>query len=128
MTSHFTRIQWQWVADRYREGYTLTDLGEFLGIHRNSVRLGLVRMGFRPEVRGELPPLPPRRSEFLRLTRIRGAERDAAMEKARETGRAAFRRVPETAADGIRSGSADGTAGSTADNSAGSSTKDCRSR
>ena len=77
MKSFFTDTQWQWVADRYREGYPMGDLASFLGIHRNSVRRGLIRMGAMPEDRRDLPPLRPRRAEFIRLNRMRGAERFA---------------------------------------------------
>ena len=75
MKSFFSDVQWQWVAERYREGYPIGDLALFLGIHRNSVRRGLIRMGAMPEARRELPSLRPRRAEFLRLTRMRGAGR-----------------------------------------------------
>ena len=51
------------------------DLAAFLGIHRNNVRRGLIRLGAIPENRRDLPSLRPRRAEFVRLNRMRGAER-----------------------------------------------------
>lgn len=60
------------------------DLASFLGIHRNSVRRGLIRLGAMPEDRRDLPPLRPRRAEFIRLNRMRGAERFAELDGLRE--------------------------------------------
>ena len=83
MKSFFTDRQWQWVFDRYQEGYTLVDLASFLGVHRHSVRRGLKRIGKKPGIREELPPLAARRREFLALYRtpeeVKGSERSHAI-------------------------------------------------
>ncbi len=65
MRSFFTAAQWRWVEERFREGYRLTELAAFLGVHRETVRRGLVRQGAKPESREDLPPLS--RREFLAL-------------------------------------------------------------
>ena len=72
MKSFFSDTQWSWVAERYREGYPIAELALFLGIHRNSVRRGLIRYGVIPPDRRELPPLSERKTEFIRLKRNRG--------------------------------------------------------
>ena len=57
MRSNFSTSQWAWVKDRYREGYTIGSLASFLGVHRETVRRGLVRMGAKPRNRRILRPL-----------------------------------------------------------------------
>ena len=47
----------------------MEDLAKFMGIQRNSVRRGLIRHGFLPELRSNLPPLKDRRAEFIQLNR-----------------------------------------------------------
>ena len=69
MKSFFSDEQWKWTAERYREGYSMEDLAKFMGIQRNSVRRGLIRHGFLPELRSNLPPLKDRRAEFIQLNR-----------------------------------------------------------
>ena len=66
MKSFFTDSQWNWIADRAREGYAQKDLARFLGVHRETVRRGLIRIGRRPVRRNELPELSERRDEFYR--------------------------------------------------------------
>ena len=66
-TSALTPQQWQWVAERWLEGYTLRELGAFVGLHRETIRRGLVRMGLRPEYKSDLKPLRERRQEYERL-------------------------------------------------------------
>ena len=63
----YTEAQWQWVADRFREGYTQKDLGKFLGVNRYTVQRHLMQMGVIPYARDELDPLESRRQEFLDL-------------------------------------------------------------
>jgi len=63
----FTEKQWQWVADRFREGYTQTILGEFLGVNRYTVMRHLQQMGVLPYARDELDPLESRKQEFMDL-------------------------------------------------------------
>ena len=41
--SILTAAQWRWVGDRWLEGYTMSELAYFLGLHRETVRRGLVR-------------------------------------------------------------------------------------
>lgn len=57
----YTREQWQWVVDRYLEGYTIKELSEFLGVGATSVFYHVERAGVRKR-RGEsqLTPLKER--------------------------------------------------------------------
>lgn len=66
MKSFFTKAQWRWMAERNREGYNMGEIARFLGVHRETVRRGLVRMGYKPDSRA-LPPLSDRKQEFLAL-------------------------------------------------------------
>ena len=66
MYSFLSDRQWKWVEARLREGYRVKDLAEFLGIHRDTVRRGVIRLRLR-SVQSELPPLSERRQEFLSL-------------------------------------------------------------
>lgn len=59
-----TEMQWEWVWARYCEGYTLKDLASFLHLHHETIRRRFQRMGRRPVVREELPPLEERRPQF----------------------------------------------------------------
>lgn len=65
--------QWLWVADRVKEGYTMTDLARFLGVHRNTVRAALIRLGVRPPKRTHLRPLAYRYKEFRAAGQARRA-------------------------------------------------------
>ena len=72
MRSFFTAAQWRWVEERFREGYRLTELAAFLGVHRETVRRGLVRQGAKPESREDLPT-------DERLRRYAAGEEDASL-------------------------------------------------
>jgi hypothetical protein len=63
----FTDAQWQWVVDRYREGYPQTELARFLGLYRNTLFRNLQRLGAIPYGLDELDPLEERRAEFEAL-------------------------------------------------------------
>ena len=63
----FTDAQWQWVVDRYHEGYPQSDLAKFLGLWRNTLFRNLQRLGAIPYGRDELEPLESRRAEFNAL-------------------------------------------------------------
>ena len=63
----YTNAQWDWVADRYREGYRIKELAEFLGINRENVRKNLARLGVAPYAHDELDPLSSRKAEFNQL-------------------------------------------------------------
>lgn len=63
----YTNAQWDWVAARYREGYRIKELAEFLGINRESVRHNLARLGVVPYAHDELDPLSSRAAEFNAL-------------------------------------------------------------
>ena len=69
MKSFFSDRQWAWIAERRQEGYSIKDLADFLGIHRNNVLRGLIRHGYLPEQRSALPPLAERKGEFVGLNR-----------------------------------------------------------
>lgn len=66
-TPDLTEAQWQWVIDRYREGYPQTELCKFLGMWRNSLFRILQRRGVIPYAIDELDPLESRREEFEAL-------------------------------------------------------------
>lgn len=63
----YTNAQWDWVAARYREGYRIKELAEFLGINRENVRKNLARLGVHPYAQDELDPLSSRKAEFNQL-------------------------------------------------------------
>ena len=67
MKSFFSDSQWEWIAERTHEGYAQADLARFLGVHRETVRRGLIRIGRKPVKRDELPALSQRHDEFLHL-------------------------------------------------------------
>ena len=62
-----TAAQWRWVGDRWLEGYTMSELADFLGLHRETVRRGLVRIGIRPCEKSELTPLSEREAEYKNI-------------------------------------------------------------
>ena len=63
----FTEAQWKWIEQKYREGYFVKDLAEFLGVHRETLRRNLQRRGVKPMYRDEMPPLSEFRREFYAL-------------------------------------------------------------
>ena len=63
----YTKAQWRWAWERFCEGYTYKDLGEFLALHPESVHRRFVRLGWLPAYRGDLPPLRERWQEFRAL-------------------------------------------------------------
>ena len=65
--SVLTTAQWRWVGDRWLEGYTMSELADFLGLHRETVRRGLVRLGIRPYEKSELTPLSEREAEYKNI-------------------------------------------------------------
>lgn len=65
--SILTAAQWRWVGDRWLEGYTMIELADFLGVHRETVRRGLARLGIRPYEKSELIPLSEREAEYKNI-------------------------------------------------------------
>ena len=65
----FTEAQWKWIEQKYREGYFVKDLAEFLGVHRETLRRNLQRRGVKPMYRDEMPPLSEMSAEFNDLGR-----------------------------------------------------------
>lgn len=63
----FTEKKWEWVAERYREGYTQKMLAEFLGINRYTIQRHFQKMGVIPYALDELDPLSERKKEFIEL-------------------------------------------------------------
>jgi len=61
--SIFTDAQWRWIADRYREGYTKSEISKFLGVHFSTVWIHLQNI-VEPK---DLPPLSERKDEFVKL-------------------------------------------------------------
>ena len=68
----YTEAQWQWIEAKYREGYFMNQLADFLGIGRNSLRRIFQRRGIRPVSHDEMTPLSEFRREFYAL----GGEQD----------------------------------------------------
>ena len=66
-SNFFTEKQWEWVAERYREGYTQKMLAEFLGINRYTIQRHFQKMGVIPYALDELDPLSERKKEFIEL-------------------------------------------------------------
>lgn len=44
----YTQAQWDWVADRYREGYTLAELSRFLYLRHSTITYHLKERGVYP--------------------------------------------------------------------------------
>lgn len=63
----YTEVQWQWVAARYREGYTQKMLAEFMCVSSFTIQHRLQKMGVIPYRREELDPLESRKQEFMEL-------------------------------------------------------------
>lgn len=68
----YTEAQWQWIEAKYREGYFMSQLAEFLGIGRETLRRIFQRRGIRPISHDEMTPLSEFRREFYAL----GGEQD----------------------------------------------------
>ena len=62
-----TKAQWRWVGERWLEGYTMRELAYFLGLNRETVRRGIVRLGLRPHGKAELTPLSEREAEYTHI-------------------------------------------------------------
>lgn len=62
-----TSAQWRWVGERWLEGYTMRELAYFLGLNRETVRRGIVRLGLRPHGKDELTPLSEREAEYKNI-------------------------------------------------------------
>ena len=61
-TDEITREQWQWLLERYAEGYTLAEIGDWLGLHPRTVSRRWEALGLRSS---DLHvPLKERRKEF----------------------------------------------------------------
>lgn len=68
----YTEDQWKWIEQKYREGYYMSQLAEFLGIARETLRRIFQRRGIRPVSHDEMTPLSEFRREFYAL----GGEQD----------------------------------------------------
>ena len=63
----YTIEQWKWIARKRMEGYSMNELAEFLGVHRNTVERKLNEVtAFEPE-KFKRPPLSTCIDEFNRL-------------------------------------------------------------
>ena len=65
--SILTEAQWRWVGERWLDGYTMSELADFLGSNRETVRRNLIRLGLRPYGRDELTPLSEREAEYKNI-------------------------------------------------------------
>lgn len=70
----YTEAQWQWVEQKYREGYFLKDLADFLGIHKETLRRVFQRRGVKPVDREAMTPLLQLRKEFYALGHADGGK------------------------------------------------------
>ena len=66
-TDEITREQWQWLLERYAEGYPLTEIADWVGLHPRTVSRRWDALGLRLHIKELLPPLRERRGEFDRL-------------------------------------------------------------
>lgn len=67
MRVSLNEAQWQWVIDRYHEGYTQKSISEFLDMWPNTLFRNLQRLGVILPNGYELEPLEDRRKEFEEL-------------------------------------------------------------
>lgn len=63
----YTEAQWKWIEAKYREGYYISQLAEFLGIGRETLRRIFQQRGLRPVSHDEMTPLSEFRREFYAL-------------------------------------------------------------
>ena len=63
----YTTKQWEWIADRYHEGYSLQALADWLDLNRNTVRMKLDSMGCRTGRQDMREELDRRKKEFMAL-------------------------------------------------------------
>ena len=63
----YTEAQWQWIEAKYREGYYISQLADFLGISRETLRRVFQQRGLRPVSHDEMTPLSEFRREFYAL-------------------------------------------------------------
>lgn len=63
-TQRISEGQWRWCWERFCEGYPITEIAAFLGVHRVTVSRQFAQMGLRAEFPRELPDLEDRREEF----------------------------------------------------------------
>ena len=68
----YTEAQWKCIEEKYREGYYISQLAEFLGIARETLRRIFQQRGLRPVSHDEMTPLSEFRREFYAL----GGEQD----------------------------------------------------
>lgn len=65
----FSAAQCRWIGERWEEGYTQTELAEFLGVTRETIRRVLLRQGLRSVCREALPPLDIYKEEWMAITK-----------------------------------------------------------
>lgn len=58
--SIYNQAQWEWVADRYNEGYPISEIAQALHVHRNTVVYHLKSK----KIWDKRPPLSERMNEF----------------------------------------------------------------
>lgn len=63
-TDEITREQWQWLLDRYAEGYPLTEIADWIGLHPRTVTRRWDLMGLRHFSAETRQPLRERRKEY----------------------------------------------------------------
>lgn len=66
LSSIYSEAQWQWVAEKYRAGYSQLELARFLGVNRETIRRRFQKMGVLPEEGGRLPELDKKEFNSLR--------------------------------------------------------------
>ena len=65
--SIYSDAQWEWCAEKSREGYSIQKIADFLGLNRETVARKFYRMGVIPQNRYELSPLTDFADEFNSL-------------------------------------------------------------
>ena len=67
----YSDAQWEWIAAKRAEGYSMRQLSDFLGLNAESVLTALRVRGLAPQ---EKPTEPLDRSEFNALAEVDDAE------------------------------------------------------
>lgn len=68
--SLYSPAQWDWIAERYKDGYTMKKLGDFLEVQTNTVGVQLAKRGIKCGDRTKRfvgVPLIARKDEFNAL-------------------------------------------------------------
>lgn len=63
--SLYSERQWAWLIEKYREGYSLQEIADFIGFSRSGLVKKFEKRGIT--LRGQLSPLREQKQEFNEL-------------------------------------------------------------